>query len=112
MYENRYEHKIYVPTVYGVFLTDLKQTLSNKYGGCSNQGVFGYWLDSSCEVISENIRIISVITQDSEPPEAFLQAKTDLIQRGEECVLITCQEIKAAFLSMDSGVPDTFLKGN
>lgn len=94
-----YEHKLYVPTVYGLILHNLKESLSEDYGGCSRVLVHGSWKGEDLDICSEPVAMISCITDKWYRPVGMDRAINSLLAAGEESVLYTKQEIHVEFIS-------------
>lgn len=97
----QYEHKLYVPTVYGLILHNLKEQLAEEHGGCSRVLLHGSWKSEDLDICSEPIALISCITDKWYRPTAMDRAANALLAAGEESVLYTKQEIHAEFMSHD-----------
>jgi len=94
-----YEHKLYVPTIYGLITFNLKEQLSKDHGGCSRVLVHGSWKGEDLDICSEPVGMISCITDKWYRPVAMDIAIRALLDAGEESVLYTLQEIHAEFIS-------------
>lgn len=94
-----YEHKLYVPTVYGLITFNLKEGLAKNHGGCSRVLVHGSWKGEDLDICSEPVGMISCITDKWYRPVEMDRAIRALLDAGEESVLYTKQEIHVEFIS-------------
>lgn len=95
----QYEHKLYVPTMFGMVMETLKTGLAEDQGGCSRMLLHGSWKSADLDICSEPVALISCITDKWYRPVAMDKAINSLLQAGEEAVLYTRQEIHAEFIN-------------
>ena len=94
-----YVHKLYLPNISHVIRDNVTDGLTNKWGGCTVYHSMGYWKDGEGQKMIEPVLVVEVITDNNKTPQTFLDAADDLIALGEECVLVTTQEVDSQFIS-------------
>ena len=96
-----YVHKLYMPNISHKIRDNITEELTKKHGGCTMYHSMGYWNNEENQKMIEPVLVFEVITDSDKTPQAFLTAVDNLIDLGEECVLVTTQEIDAQFISRE-----------
>ena len=93
-------HKLYMPSISHALRDEVRDLLIEDHGGFTTYHATGYWdmmYDGKMVNTSEPVIVFEAITTAKKAPRGFLHAKRGLLALGEECVLMSVQEIEAEF---------------
>ena len=95
-----YVHKLYFPNISHALRDEVRDMLIDDFGGFTTYHATGYWdMMEKGEMVntSEPVIVFEVIGTSPDLPRGFYHAKRNLLNMGEECVLVTKQPIEAEF---------------